>query len=85
MLKKGKNKENMGWKEPRFEDCGFLKVKINKLYTITDHGLALLPCWPTFKVTIFVFHKILFTVGIIFAIIYDIRSQVLTEWQTPAI
>ena len=57
--------------EPRFEHCGFLIVKMNKRYHITDHGLKL---WRTnLNLTVFSFHKILLTAGILVALSMDLR------------
>jgi hypothetical protein len=34
-----KKEDNKIKLEKHFDDCGFLKVKINKKFKITDHGL----------------------------------------------
>jgi hypothetical protein len=57
--------------EPRFDDCGFLIVKMNKRFLITDHGVKL---WGTnLKLTVFSFHKILLTAGMLMAVIFDLK------------
>jgi len=44
---------------------------MNKRFLITDHGVKL---WGTnFKLTVFSFHKILLTAGMLMAVIFDLK------------
>lgn len=71
-----KKEENKVQLEERFDDCGFLKVKINKRLRITDHGLLLdKRCGNECRFTLFVFHKLLFIVALLLTIIYDITKS----------
>jgi hypothetical protein len=56
------------WLDPRFDDCGFLKVKVHKHRHITDHGIKLK---GGFLFTVFTIHKLIFTAGLLAAIIND--------------
>ena len=62
--------------EPRFEDCGFLKVRIKKKHLMRGE----------YGVSVFNFHKLLFIAGLLLAIAFDIRNQqsLKSDWSgTP--
>lgn len=54
----------------RFANCEFLKVRVNKRYNIMDHGFVVSKAC-NFRITVFIFHKLLFVAAIIITIIRD--------------
>jgi hypothetical protein len=67
--------------DPRFDDCGFLRVKINKRLKITDHGIVLWKGWPNqSRVTVFVFHKLLFFTCLLFTLVHDIYKNIYLDF-----
>lgn len=72
--------------EPRFHDCGFLKVNIHKSKLIRNSA-SIFGQNTKMRFTLFHLHKLLLGIGLFIVIVLDIKKyeQIAAQWDAPAV